>query len=545
MKKLVLALIAALLCVSMVACSSDNGGSTTTTTDGGETSALKVLKTNIGFDPDTFDPQASNVLENAVITNQIYDYLYREDLDGNFVPSLAEGYTVTEDGLEYTFTLREGLTFEDGSPLTAEDVEYSWIRALDPVNAFEYAYQLYYIKNGAAFNAGECTAEEVGIEVVDERTLKVTLENPTAYFVSLTGFNTYAVVSKEFAEKCETYGADLDSTLASGPFKLGEWNKDQYVKFVKNENYWDAENVNLDELYIYCVSESSTEITMYETGDLDMTYMMMSSADTIAYKAQDALNYWESLNTRYVMVNYENPVLSDANVRKALSYALDLNSLAENVVMNCVAAEGWLPNGQPNVTDATKLFRNESYLYGDGNVELAQQLLAEAGYPNGEGFPTDFELIYTTNEANKALAEAIVEMWRVNLGINVTAANLDGTVRRDRKNQGDFEFSLDGWSTDYIDPYSFLEIFTTGNAYNQSRYTNAEYDALCKTAATSSDQAVREEAMEEAERLLVQDEMAMLPLYNSIRAYLSRDYVSGVAFSKMGLYDCKWADINK
>lgn len=527
------------MCLSLAACgSNENTGDTT-----GDT-AKKVLRFNVGYDPDTFDPQASNVLENAIINNQIYDYLYREDVNGNFEPSLAEKYEMSDDGLVYTFHLRSGLTFADGSPLTASDVKFSWIRALDPANAFEYAYQLYYIKNGAAFNAGECTADEVGIEVVDDTTLVVTLENPTAYFLSLTGFHTYGIVSEEFVKAQETYGADVASTLASGPFKVTEWNKGQYVKFEKNENYWDAANVNLDELYIYAVSESSTEITMFEKDALDMTYMNMSSADTIAYSQQNKLKYWESLNTRYVMANDENPVLADANVRKALMFALDLDTLAENVVMNCVAATGYIPNGMAKVTDPTKNFRDEAYLATSGDVELAQKYLAEAGYPNGEGFPTDFELIYTTNDANKALAEAIVEMWRTNLGINVTAANLDGTVRRDRKNTGDYEFSLDGWSTDYIDPYSFLEIFTTGNAYNQSKYSNPAYDELCNTAATSLDQETRETAMEAAEKLLIQDEMACLPLYNTIRAYLAKDSITGVVLSKMGTCDFKWANID-
>lgn len=542
MKKLLLGMLALLMCLSISACGSKDTTTTDTTTTT-ETGA-KVLRTNVGYDPDSFDPQASNVLENAIICNQIYDYLYREDVDGNFVPSLAESYTVSDDGLVYTFTLKEGLTFADGSALTANDVKYSWIRALNPENAFEYAYQLYYIKNGASYNAGECSADEVGIEVVDDTTLVVTLENPTAYFLSLTGFITYGVVSEAFVEAQDSYGATVETTLASGPFVVSEWNKGQYVKFTKNENYWDKDSVNLDELYIYAVSESSTEITMFETGALDMTYMTMSSADTIAYAQKDQLKYWESLNTRYVMINYQNEVLADANVRKALMYALDLDTLAENVVMNCEAATGWIPNGMAKVTDPTKLFREESYLTTSGDVELAQQYLADAGYPNGEGFPTDFELIYTTNDSNKALAEAIVEMWRTNLNINVTAANLDGTVRRDRKNNGDYEFSLDGWSTDYIDPYSFLEIYTTGNAYNQSFYTNAQYDALCQIAATSLDQQERETAMEEAEKLLVKDEMALLPLYNTIRAYLADDSIENVVLSKMGISDFKWANIN-
>ena len=538
MKKLFLAVLSLLMVVSLAACGgSDNNG-------GNETTGPKVMNCNVGFSPDTFDPQASNVLENAIVTNQIYDYLLRENGKGEFEPALAESYTVSEDGTVYTFTLREGLTFEDGSPLTAADVAFSYERGLDPNNAFDYAYQMYYIKNGAAFNAGECAAEDLGLEVVDDRTLVVTLESPTAYFASLTGFNTFGVVSKAYVEGCETYGVDENSTLASGPFKVAEFVKDQYVKFVKNENYWDAANVKLDEVYMYAVTDSSTEVSMYETDKLDFTFMSMGTADSMRFASEGTLKTWSSLNTRYVMVNHQKEVLQNVNVRKALVLALDRKALAENVVTNSVAAGGWIPAGMAAVDDPTKLFREADFLPESGDVAEAQRLLAEAGYPNGEGFPTTLELVYTTSDANKVLAEAIVEMWRQNLGITVIAQNLEGTVRRDRKNTGDYDFSLDGWSTDYLDPYSFFEVFETGNMYNQANYSNTEYDKCLNTAKNSNDQTVRQQAMTEAEKIWMED-MASLPLYVSTKSYLEKDYVTGVVRSLMGQYDMKWADVNK
>ncbi len=540
MKKLCLILMAALLCFGMVAC----GGDTNTDTPAGDdTPTTKTLKFNVGFEPDSMDPQESNVLETSIHLTQIYDFLYREDADGNFVPSLAESYTVSDDQLTYTFTLKDGITFADGTPITAEDVVFSWTRALDPANAFEYAYQLYYIKGGEEFNAGVGTAEDLALKAVDEKTVEVTLTTPAPYFVSLTGFTTYGIVSKAFVEAQEKFGADIESTLASGPFKPVEWVKGQYVKYAKNENYWDKDSVNLDELYIYCVSESSTEIQMYDTDMLDITYMTMSVADQTRLGNEGLLKEWGALSTRYLMVNCTNPVLADPNVRTALLLALDRKTLAENVVTNAVAVTGFIPNAMAAVDDPTKPFRKEALL-PDVDVAKAQQLLADAGYPNGEGFPTDFELIYTTGEANKAIAEAIVEMWRVNLGVNITAANLEGTVRRDRKNTGDFEFSLDGWSTDYLDPFSFLEICMSDNQYNNGKYSNAEYDALMEEVKYSADQTVRQAKMEQAEKILV-SEAGVLPLNNSTKMFMEKDYVSGVVRSLLGGCDFKWADINK
>ena len=500
-----------------------------------------TVKFNTGFDPDSFDPQEANVMETSLVDNQCYDYLYRENLKGDFDPSLATGYTMDDSGTVYTFTLRDGIKFADGSPIKASDVVFSWTRALDPENAFEYAYQLYYIKNGEAFNAGEASASDLGLRIIDDKTLEVTLERPTPFFVSLTGFVTYGIVSEDFVTKQEKYGADVDSTLASGPFMPVEFNKGQYVRFEKNPNYWDAASVKIDELYFYCVSETSTELTMFETGNLDMTYMSFTAADTIRLK--DQLLYWPSLSTRYIMCNNENGVMADPNVRKALAYALDVQKLCDTVVPSAVPCTGFVPNDMAAVDDTTKVFRKEALFDVDGDVELAKKYLADAGFPNGEGFPTDVSIVYTTSESNKAIAEALVEMWRVNLGITIKAENLEGTVRRDRKNSGDYYMSLDGWTTDYLDPYSFMEIETTGNIYNQGRVSNAEYDRLVAIAANSNDQAERQQAMEAAEKVLITDIMGLIPLYNSTKAYVANPKLKDVVMSLMGNIDFKSAYI--
>ncbi len=535
MRKFFALLLVLVTVLSLTACG--GGGSNN---GGGSESGKKVVKFNTGFDPDTFDPQESNVMETNLVNNQCYDYLYRENLNGEFEPSLATGYELDDTNTVYTFTLRDGIKFADGSPITAKDVAFSYTRALDPANAFEYAYQLYYIKNGEAFNSGECSAEDLGIKVLADNKIEITLERPTPYFVSLTGFGTYAIISEEFASKQADYGADVDSALASGPFKVVEWNKGQYVRYEKNENYWDAANVHIDELYFYCVSETSTELTMFETGGLDMTYMSFTAADTVRLK--DQIKYWPSLNTRYLMVNNEAGVLQDPKVRKALSLALDRKTLGEQVVMNCTPSTGFIPNDMSAVDDPSQLFRKQDLLDINPRVDEAKALLAEAGFPDGAGFPTDISIIYTTGEANKALAEAIVEMWRVNLNITVKAENLEGTVRRDRKNSGDYYISLDGWSTDYMDPFSFMEIMLTGNIYNNGRVSIPEYDRLVNIAAGSMDQKEREQAMEEAEKILM-DEMGCIPLYNSIKAYVANPKLVDVVMSKMGTIDFKWADL--
>ncbi len=540
MKKLSLVLLTLLLCFGLFGCSGGgNGGGDTPS--GGDTAAKKVIKANVGFDPDTFDPQASNVMENAIVLTQMYSGLMRENPDGEFELDLAaELPTISEDGTVYTWKIKDNANFADGSPVTAEDVKFSWTRALDPNNAFDYAYQLYYIKNGEAFNAGEATADDLGLKVIDEKTLEVTLERPTPYFTGLTAFNTLMIISKTFAEKQATYGADVASSLASGPFVPVEFVKGQYVRYEKNQNYWDKDSVKIDELYLYAVSESSTEITMYEVGDLDMTYMGMSNADIKRYQQDGTLKYWSSANTRYIMVNNEKAPLDDPKVRKALSLALDRQSFVDNVIISAVVADGFVSNDMP-APDGSGVFTPENFLNSTANIEEAQKLLAEAGYPNGEGWPEGVSIVYTTNDTNKVQCEALVEMWRTNLNINITAQNVEGTVRRDLKRTGDYYMSWDGWTTDYMDPYSFMEILITGNIYNQGRYSSAEYDALVAEAANSNDQAVRTEKMAAAEAIAM-DEMGAIPVYNSIKGYLESDKISGVVCSQLGTWDFKWAD---
>ena len=235
--------------------------------------------------------------------------------------------------------------------------------------------------------------------------------------------------------------------------------------------------------------------------------------------------------------------MADPNVRKALAYALDVQKLCDTVVPSAVPCTGFIPNDMAAVDDTTKVFRKEALFDVDGDVELAKKYLADAGFPNGEGFPTDVSIVYTTSESNKAIAEALVEMWRVNLGITIKAENLEGTVRRDRKNSGDYYMSLDGWTTDYLDPYSFMEIETTGNIYNQGRVSNAEYDRLVAIAANSNDQAERQQAMEAAEKVLITDIMGLIPLYNSTKAYVANPKLKDVVMSLMGNIDFKSAYI--
>lgn len=545
MKKLWILLMVVLMSLSLTGCGSDNSGKT----DEG-----KVLRFNLGYEPDTLDPQLSNNLESGIIMTQLYDTLLREQPDGTFKPSLAESFTESEDGLVYTFKLRSGMKFSSGNPITAEDVVYSWTRALDPRIAAEYAYQLYYIKGAEALNATDpadtaaldASLAGLGVKAIDELTVEVTLDHPTPYFSSLVGFVTYAVVDKKFIEATPEYGKDIKSSAAySGPYVMKEWKRKEYVVLEKNVNYWDAGNVKLDQIYIYAVNSSPTEITMFETDQIDVTYFAMASADADRLQKAGLLKSADNLMTNYVTINTLRKPLDDVRVRQALLLALDRDALASQVMKKgAVAVDGLIPPGMPDPADLTKKFRTESLVSTTkADVPAAQKLLADAGYPNGEGFPV-FEVIYTTSESTKAIAEAMSEMWKANLNIDVKTQNMEGTVRRDKRQQKDFDMTLNGWSVDYIDPYSFLEICTTGNVYNEGSYSNAEYDRLVAASKEERDPVKRSQLLKDAEKIVV-EEVGVLAYASSPRVYLEKEGVSGIIRSPLGLIDFKYADINK
>ncbi len=553
MLKRVLSLLLVLLMVfSLAACSgggdTNNGGDN----EGGEASGdvEQTISFNIISDPTTLDPGLSNVTENSIICTQMYDYLYRESADGGVAPSLAESYTVSDDGLVYTFKLRDGIKFSNGEPITANDFVFTWTRVLDPRTGAAYAYQLTYIKGGAALNSVDLSAADadkqiedaianLGLKAIDDKTLEVTLESPTPYFLSLVSFTTYAVLSEKAVTENPNWADDVSTLVTSGPFTLDEWKKGEYLIYKKNPNYWDADNVKLETLKFMMIDSATTEVTLWETGELDITYGNIPVSDMDRFEAEGKLKTQNWVQMYYITLQTEKTPFTDPRVNLALSMALDRTAFCTQVMKaGSIPAEGLIPPGMADV-DTSKTFREAGGNLLEENVEKAQQLLAEAGYPNGEGFPS-VEFCYTTNEKNKAQVEAIVEMWRTNLNIDVIPVNLEGKVRTEKRRMGDFDMTLNGWVGDYADPFTFFEVFLTGNSYNDGRYSNSEYDALIESTKTELDPNKRFATFHQAEEVLLST-MPIIPLAEGPKAYLEAESVKGVNRSPLGMVDFIYA----
>jgi oligopeptide transport system substrate-binding protein len=479
-------------------------------------------------EPDGIDPSiTSNSFASPILLNA-FEGLVSYDASNSIVGASAESWTISEDGLVYTFTLRDGLMWSDGSPLTAEDFVYTYLRVLDPATGAQYAGMLTdYIVGAAEFYAGEAEADAVGIKALDESTLEITLIQPTAYYIGILAMWVYSPVNQATIEaNGEQWTLSADSYVSNGPFKMSEINFGEGYVLAKNENYWDAENVTLETLEFRFIPDPSTALIAVEQGDVDGSWEV-PSADLPTLKASsDALQIIPSYGTTYYEINTTKAPFDDVKVRMALNMAIDRTAIIENVLQSTdqpaysLIAPGYSVDGV-----AYEDGRSDYGLAATAQVEAAQALLAEAGYPGGEGFPT-VELSYYTNESVKSIVEAIQQMWEENLGIEVEVTTEEWAVYYEGIQALDYDVAAMGWGADYMHPMTFFPIRQTDAIYNNSGYSNVEYDALVEEAKLETDPMAAMELLRQAEDVLMAD-MPLLPLYYRSSPKLMAPNVAG------------------
>ncbi|MDU5110403.1 MAG: peptide ABC transporter substrate-binding protein [Clostridium sp.] len=495
---------------------------------------------NLGEDPETIDPTLNTSSGAGSIIDNAFEGLMRLDENEKAVPGVASSVDESADGLVYTFHLREDAKWSDGQGVTAKDFEYSWVRALNKETAAEYAYQLFYIKNGQKFNEGKATRDELGIKVIDDYTLEVTLEAPTAYFKELTAFTTYMPLREDIVSADpEGWALDPATYVSNGPFKLVQWDiKDQLV-FEKNEEYWNADAIKLPGVVFKLVTDQNTAYASLKAGDFDMVDTV-PPAEIAAGQEEGLVTIYPNLATYMLVLNVGKQstlpedvkkALNDPKVRRALAISIDRKAIVENVTKSGqVPAYSYVPKGILN--EEGKDFADKEYYDANkANVEEAKKLLAEAGYPNGEGLPT-LEFMYNTEGDHKLVAQAIQQDW-AKLGVNVELVNQEWKVFLNTRQEGQYEIARHGWSGDYVDPMTFLDLWLTGGGNNDAGYSNAEYDALVNQAKAEGDQAKRWELMRQAEDILMED-MPIIPLYYYTKVKAAKPEVKGVRVSTLG-----------
>lgn len=541
LKRIFATVLATALCMSVLA---GCGGSGKTS----EANSSQVLTYNLNADPATLDPALNQAVDGGIVLANLFEGLYKLDDNNKAIPGVAESVDVSDDGTVYTFKLRDGLKWSNGDPMTASDFEYAWKRVINPETAAEYSYQMAYIKNAEEVTQNKdidgdgkiATLDEVGVKAIDDNTLEVVLTQPCTYFLELTAFPCYFPVNQKIVEADSNWATKADSYVSNGPFKMTEYAMKDKIIIEKNENYYDTSNVKLDKVDIKLVRDETSAWASYKSGQFDMVDVVPQS-ETQGALADGTATSFNQLGIYYYSINVSEKakevdpeaakVLSDVRVRKALNLAIDRKSLVENVAKGGqVPAYSFVPEGIKDENGVD--FASKEYFNPEGDVEEAKRLLAEAGYPDGEGMPT-LVLMFNPESGHGTIAQAVQDMWKSNLGINVDLQSQEWKVFQTTRNQKNFLIARDGWVGDYIDPMTFLDLLTSTSGLNNSGYNNPKFDELIKSAKSETDTAKRLEMMHQAEDMLMED-MPFVPVYYYTQVKGIKDYVKGVRVSPLG-----------
>jgi oligopeptide transport system substrate-binding protein len=498
----------------------------------------KVFRTNIASEPRTTDPGLASDNISGAIAQSTFDGLTRNGEDDKPHEAVAEKIDVSEDGLTYTFHLRDS-KWSNGDPVTAHDFEFAWKRALDPKTASEYAYQLYYIKNGEAYNSGKAKAEDVGVKALDDKTLEVKLENPTPFFLELTSFYTYMPVNKKVVEANPNWAMEASTHVGNGPFKMQSWEHKSKIVLVKNENYWDKDSVKIDKIEINMIEDENTALSMFENGELDWVGAPFTSlpTDSIpALKEAGKLNTKAVATVYWYKFNTERAPFNNAKIRKAFAYAIDRKAIVENILQaGQIPATSTLP---------PSMAVNPNGYFKDHDVETAKKLLAEGMKELGITKLPPVTISFNTSEGHKKIAEAIQDQWKQALGAEVKLENQEFKVYQETLNTGKYQVGRMGWVADFNDPVNILEVFRDkdgGN--NDTRWENATYKKLLLQSAKERDPEKRKQLFAEAEAILM-DEMPVIPIYFYTNSWLQGDNVAkGIHLDGLGNGDMKWIEM--
>ncbi|MET4559249.1 oligopeptide transport system substrate-binding protein [Lysinibacillus parviboronicapiens] len=546
-KKFLLLTVLAVFSLVLAACgfggdSSDNSKDGKKDSGSSETASSKELNLVVASEPPSLHPQlATDSTSSAVLIN-VFEGLTRLDADGKPTPAIAEKWDVSEDGLTYTFNLRDA-KWTNGDPVVAGDFVYAWKWALNPENLSEYASVFYPIKGAEAYNLGEGSADDVAIKAEDDKTLVITLANPTAYFLELTAFKTYLPVNQKVVEGNDEWYTDAgENYVTNGPFTLDDWKHNDSLVLKKNADYWDAANVALETVNIGMVENESTAVTMFKKGEIDYLgspYQTVALDAIDGFKADKSLQIADYAAIYWYKFNTKDKITGNANIRKALTLAIDRQGLIDNIT------KGEQKPALGMVPAAISGFEEDRGYYKDNDMEGAKAAL-EAGMKElGITDPSQIKInvSFNTSEAHAAIAQYIQEGWSKNLGITVGLDNSEWQVYLEKLNVLDYQVGRMGWIADYNDAYTFLEMYDTAeNGNNDTGWENAQYKDLLKQSVAEIDPAKRLEHLKQAEAIAM-TELPIAPIYYYTNLYVKNDKVQNMAPDRIGNIQLKSVDI--
>ena len=539
-----------------------------------ENTAAFDLAVCLAAEPNSIDPALNSAVDGAIMIQHFFEGLTKwvDDGEGNAVladgQATVEDKTVNEDGtVTYTFKMREGAKWSDGTPVTANDFVYSWQRLVNPETAADYEYMLDMVCGYDELRAGTPTGEmktvtdeETGetheeevveydptllqVSAPDDSTFIVNLKNDCTYFEEICAFPATYPVRKDVIEAAgDQWTFDTATYIGNGPYLMSEWVHNSYIKGVQNDNYYDAANLGPDSITFQLMADANAMYSAFTSGTLQFIEEVPTDEVETLLAAGD-LNIVPYIGTYYVCFQTQKAPFDNALVREAFNLAIDRTYICEKVKQTGeVPASGFVPSGVNDAagagSDDFRTIGGEYYSVADAdyeaNCEKARALLAEAGYPNGEGFPA-VEYLFNTNDDHQAIGEALQQMWKTQLGVDVTITNQDWAVFIDNRKNGNYQLCRHGWIADYNDPCTFLDMWYTDGGNNDAQYSNPEYDAYIDAAKATTDQAERMQNFHAAEDLVIGQDYAVAPIYFYSQRYMLADDVQGMYYTPLGFF---------
>jgi oligopeptide transport system substrate-binding protein len=546
-KKLALVLSLGLIISLLAACGgndeqSENGSS-------GSKSGEKVLNFVNGDTIPTMDPSLATDEYGFQFIGSTMEGLYRLDKDGNAVEGIAKSHDVSKDGLTYTFHLRDDAKWSNGDPVTAHDFVYSWQRAVDPKTGSEYGPYMMdnVIKNATAISEGKLPVDQLGVTAKDDYTLVVELENPIPYFATLTTFGTFMPLNQKFVEaQGDKFATSTDTLLFNGPYTLENWTSTSNKwNLAKNDKYWDADTVKIDKITFTVVKDPQTSVELYESGKVDRTTLTADLVDV--YSSDEDYQVFPESTVSYIKMNQtRNKALANKNIRAAIARAFDKKAIVDEILNNgSIVANGIVPKDFVKVPSTDKDFRKTNGDLITYDVKKAKEYW-EKGLKELGTDKIELELLGDDSDTGKIATEFIANQLKKNLpGLTVTLKRVPFEQRLDLDSNQDYDLQVALWSPDYLDPKTFLDLWVTGSGNNHMGYSNSEYDKLIEEATTkyATDNDARYKNFLKAEKILLQDDAAIAPIYQRAVAQLVSSKVKDVYRNPYQVYEYKWADI--
>ncbi len=482
----------------------------------------------LGTEPQSLDPALVTGVPEGRVIRALFEGLTSSDPETlEPLPGVAESWEVSADGLVYTFHLRP-TQWSDGTPLTARDFDFSWERVLRPETGAEYGYMLWYVRGAEDYQKGRIDAwSAVGTAVPDERTFVVTLENPTPFFLHITSFYTACPVPSHVLRRHGDGWAREENIVTNGPFYLIDWRHRERLLIKRDPVYWDAAAVGAEAIELLTVESIPTNFNLMLTGAAHWTdrngipnnFVSNVLAGEASKVRPLAVRRGPYLGTYFVRCNVNKPPLDDQRVRRALAMTIDQGAITEHVTRaGEIPTHALVPPGISGYSGVKGLAFDPA---------RGRELLAEAGYPGGEGFPR-LVYLFNTSETHRGIAEVLQAQWKEHLGIDVELENQEWQVYLDNQTNLRYQLSRSAWIGDYPDPNTFLDMWLSGGGNNRTGFASAHYDSLIAAAAREPDPLLRSEILQRCERIIVEQELPILPIYHYVSLHLHDPRLKGV-----------------